>query len=158
MRMWVQVRSSTTGRGERWGQSVYLDETFRTVEVFFDRFQPLGATSSATPPLDAVDALLLVVDTLNSRPVMPAGCTSLKCGWPSPEPRWTESCWCTTPAMRLHSHVGSLDHLHLPAVCARVDTRDSYPALRQVDIVRAVVMELLCTNGQVRGGSGGVLP
>jgi len=68
MRMWVQVRSSTTGRGERWGQSVYLDETFRTVEVFFDRFQPLGATSSATPPLDAVDALLLVVDTLNSRP------------------------------------------------------------------------------------------
>ncbi len=68
MRMWVQVRSSTTGRGERWGQSVYLDDTFRTVEVFFDRFQPLGATSSATPPLDAVDALLLVVDTLNSRP------------------------------------------------------------------------------------------
>ena len=50
------------------GQSVYLDDTFRTVEVFFDQFQPLGATSSATPPLDAVDALLLVVDTLNSRP------------------------------------------------------------------------------------------
>ncbi len=68
MRMWVQVRSSTMGRGERWGQSIYLDDTFRAVEVFFDRFQPLGATSSATPPLDAVDALLLVVDTLNSRP------------------------------------------------------------------------------------------
>ena len=68
MRMWVQVRSSTTGRGERWGQSIYVDETYRGVEVFFDRFQPLGATSSATPPLGAVDALLLVVDTLNSRP------------------------------------------------------------------------------------------
>ncbi len=65
MRMWVQVR---TGRGERWGQSIYLEDTFRTVEVFFDQFRPLGATSSATPPLDAVDALLLVVDTLNSRP------------------------------------------------------------------------------------------
>ena len=36
--------------------------------MFFDQFQPLGTTSSATPPLDAVDALLLVVDTLNSRP------------------------------------------------------------------------------------------
>ena len=68
MRMWVQVRSSTTGRGERWGQSIYLDETFRTVEVFFDQLRPLGAASSATPPLDAVDALLLVVDTVNSRP------------------------------------------------------------------------------------------
>jgi hypothetical protein len=68
MRIWVQVRASTRGGGERWGQSIYLDDTFRTVEVFFDRFQPLGATSSATPPLDAVDALLLVADTLNSRP------------------------------------------------------------------------------------------
>jgi PHP domain len=68
MRIWVQVRSSTTGSGERWGQSIYLDDAFRTVDVFFDQFQPLGATSSATPPLDAVDALLLVVDTLNSRP------------------------------------------------------------------------------------------
>ena len=68
MRMWVQVRSSTTGRGERWGQSVFLDDRFSTVEVSFDRLQPLDAASSATPPLDAVDALLLVVDTLNSRP------------------------------------------------------------------------------------------
>jgi len=68
MRLWIQVRASTMGRGERWGRSIYLDETFRTVEVPFDAFQPLGATSSSTPPLDAVDALLLVVDTLNSRP------------------------------------------------------------------------------------------
>ena len=68
MRLWIQVRASTMGRGERWGRSIYLDETFRTVEVPFDEFQPLGATSSSTPPLDAVDALLLVVDTLNSRP------------------------------------------------------------------------------------------
>ena len=50
--------------------------------------------------------------------------------------------------MRLHSHVGSLDDLHLPAVCARVDTRDGYPALAQVDIARAVVMELLRTTAR----------
>jgi hypothetical protein len=68
MRLWIQVRASTMGQGERWGHSIYLDETFRTVEVFLEAFEPLGATSSPTPPLDAVDALLLVVDTLNSRP------------------------------------------------------------------------------------------
>ena len=50
--------------------------------------------------------------------------------------------------MRLHSHVGSLDDLHLPAVCARVDTRDGYPALAQVDAARAVVMELLRTTSR----------
>ena len=50
--------------------------------------------------------------------------------------------------MRFHSHVGSLDDLHLPAVCARVDTRDGYPALAQVDIARAVVMELLRTTAR----------
>jgi REP element-mobilizing transposase RayT len=50
--------------------------------------------------------------------------------------------------MRLHSHAGSLDDLHLPAVCARVDTRHGYPALAQVDIARAVVMELLRTTGR----------
>jgi REP element-mobilizing transposase RayT len=50
--------------------------------------------------------------------------------------------------MRLHSHVGSLDGLHLPALCARVATRDGYPALAQVDIARAVVMELLRTTAR----------
>ena len=65
MRMWVQVR---TAAGERWGRSVHLDDTYRTLEVFFDEFEPLGVTSSPLPPLEAIDALLLVVDTLNTRP------------------------------------------------------------------------------------------
>jgi putative transposase len=51
-----------------------------------------------------------------------------------------------TPAMRLHSSVSSLDDLHFPATFARVDTRHGYPALAQVDIARAVVMELLRTT------------
>jgi hypothetical protein len=31
-------------------------------------FAPIGVTSSAQPPLDRVDALLFVIDTLNSLP------------------------------------------------------------------------------------------
>lgn len=65
MRAWVQVR---TAGGERWGRSLYLDETFRTRDVFFDEFEPLGITSTPSPPLGAIDAVLLVVDTLNTRP------------------------------------------------------------------------------------------
>jgi hypothetical protein len=65
MRLWVQVRTAT---GERWGRSVYVDETLRTQEVFLDEFEPLGITSTPSPPLDAIDAVLLVVDTLNTLP------------------------------------------------------------------------------------------
>jgi hypothetical protein len=36
--------------------------------VRFDRLEPLGTTSSPRPPADLSDALLLVVDTVNSRP------------------------------------------------------------------------------------------
>ncbi|MCC7180610.1 MAG: hypothetical protein IT177_19680 [Acidobacteria bacterium] len=65
MRAWLQVR---TPGGERWGRTVYLGDTFRTEEVFFDELQPIGVTSMAAPPLGAIDAVLLVVDTLNTRP------------------------------------------------------------------------------------------
>jgi hypothetical protein len=66
-RLWVQLRTSR-GAGERWGQSLYLDGTYQTHEAFFAAFSPLGATSTPAPPLDAIDALLIVVDTLNTRP------------------------------------------------------------------------------------------
>ena len=48
--------------------------------------------------------------------------------------------------MRFHSSFGSLDDLHLPALFARIDTRDGYPALQTVDTARAVVMALLRTT------------
>jgi len=65
MRLWVQVRNPA---GERWGRTVHLDNTSRTQDVFFDELEPLGVTSSSVPPLGAIDAILLVVDTLNTRP------------------------------------------------------------------------------------------
>ncbi len=68
VRLWVQLRDSTRALGERWGDTVYLDDTHRAVDVFFERMTPLGDTTQATPPLDRVDSLLLVIDTVNARP------------------------------------------------------------------------------------------
>ena len=68
MRVWVQVRASRVGSGERWGQSVYLDEDDRSLDVKFDELDPLGPTSAPRPPLGDVDVVLLVVDTINTAP------------------------------------------------------------------------------------------
>lgn len=68
MRAWIQLRASTLGSGERWGRTVYLDEQYRSVDVRFSEMQPLGLTSTPTPPLDKVDAVLIVVDTVNTKP------------------------------------------------------------------------------------------
>jgi hypothetical protein len=70
MRIWVQLRASSLGEGDRWGHSVYLDPQTGTAvnELFIDDFVPLGPTTTDRPPLEAVDALLLVVDTVNSKP------------------------------------------------------------------------------------------
>jgi hypothetical protein len=68
MRAWIQVRASTIGSGERWGRSVYLDSTLRAIEVPFVDLEPLGPTSTPRPQLDKVDVVLLVVDTVNTRP------------------------------------------------------------------------------------------
>lgn len=67
MRVWVQFRAPV-GATERWGATFYTDGETRTVDVPFAKFRSIGATSSAQAPLDRVDALLLVVDTLNTRP------------------------------------------------------------------------------------------
>jgi hypothetical protein len=66
--MWVQLRASTVGDGERWGRSLYLDQDYRTIEVGFDDLEPLGPMSTAAPPLDEVDVILFVVDTVNTVP------------------------------------------------------------------------------------------
>ena len=68
MRLWVQLRAPSSAEGERWGQTVYLDATDRAHDLFFDAFEPLGNVSSAEPRLEDVDAVLLVVDTVNTRP------------------------------------------------------------------------------------------
>ncbi len=65
-RVWVQLRA---GREmERWGRTFYADRVLRIVDLPLRSFLPVGATASAAPPLDRIDSLLLVVDTLNHRP------------------------------------------------------------------------------------------
>lgn len=66
IRAWVQLRAGR--ETERWGMTFYADAATRMVDLPLSGFRPIGATSSAAPPLDRVDALLFVVDTLNSRP------------------------------------------------------------------------------------------
>ena len=67
-RLWAQLRASGSGDGERWGRTFYLDSTHSAVELVFDQVRPLGPVSSQRPPLDRIDSLLLVVDTLNNEP------------------------------------------------------------------------------------------
>jgi hypothetical protein len=67
-RVWAQLRAPGAADGERWGTSFYLDETLRSVVLRFADFRPLGPVSSARPPLDRVDSLLLVIDTVNTAP------------------------------------------------------------------------------------------
>ena len=67
-RLWAQLRAPGGRDGERWGKTFYADETLRMIELRFADFQPLGLVSSERPDVGRVDSLLLVIDTLNSRP------------------------------------------------------------------------------------------
>jgi len=67
MRVSVQIRTSSGG-GERWHRSVYLDTTPRDVSVFFDDVTPVGATRTRRPALETIDSVLWVVDTVNTPP------------------------------------------------------------------------------------------
>ncbi|MGQ0736423.1 MAG: PHP domain-containing protein [Acidobacteriota bacterium] len=65
-RVWVQLRAPNGAPGERWGQSVYVDQRLREVEVAFAGLPPLGFVTTTRPRLDRVDSLLLVVDEVHS--------------------------------------------------------------------------------------------
>ena len=67
MRAWVQLRAPT-GNTERWGATFYADRTPRIVDVPFSTFRSIGVTTVPRPPLDRVQFLLFVVDTLNTLP------------------------------------------------------------------------------------------
>jgi hypothetical protein len=67
-RLWAQLRADGGGDGERWGRTFYLDPAIQAHELFFSDFRPIGRVSSPRAPLDRVDSLLLVVDTLNNEP------------------------------------------------------------------------------------------
>lgn len=67
MRAWVQLRAPV-GNTERWGRTFYADAEARIIDLTLSTFAPIGDTSSRQPPLDRVESLLLVVDTLNTPP------------------------------------------------------------------------------------------
>jgi hypothetical protein len=67
LRAWVQLRAPV-GNTDRWGTTFYADAEERQVEVLLSAFLPIGVTSSERPPLDRVDTLLFVVDTMNFLP------------------------------------------------------------------------------------------
>lgn len=67
IRAWAQLRAPV-GNSERWGATFYADSEARTVTIPFEKFRPIGVTSSAQPPLSQVQFLLFVVDTLNTLP------------------------------------------------------------------------------------------
>ncbi len=67
LRAWVQLRAPV-GNTERWGITFYADSEERLVDVPLRGFGPIGVTSSGQPPLDRVDSLLFVVDTMNFLP------------------------------------------------------------------------------------------
>lgn len=66
MRAWVQVRAG--GATERWGRTFYTDTNTRIVDLPLRSFLRMGSAPSAAAPLDRVDSLLVVIDTLNNRP------------------------------------------------------------------------------------------
>jgi hypothetical protein len=67
-RVWAQLRAPGAPDGERWGKTFYLDGSLSAVDLRFADFRPLGPVSTDRPPLDRVDSLLLVIDTVNTAP------------------------------------------------------------------------------------------
>lgn len=69
MRVSLQLRSpGGGGPAPRWRRSFYADPDRRTVRAPLDEFLPAWPQVPARPGLASVDALLLVVDTVNARP------------------------------------------------------------------------------------------
>jgi hypothetical protein len=65
MRLSVQLREPGTGPGERWHRSVHIDPEPREISVYFNDLRPRGASRSR-PALSNVQAILFVVDTVNT--------------------------------------------------------------------------------------------
>lgn len=67
MRVWVQLRAPV-GNTERWGATFFVGREQGLVDLPFASFRAIGQTSSPLAPLDRVDSILFVVDTLNTLP------------------------------------------------------------------------------------------
>ena len=67
-RISVQVRVHGEAGEERWQRSLYVSEDMREVTVAFQDLVPLGQAGPEPPDLSDVQALLFVVDTVNTPP------------------------------------------------------------------------------------------
>jgi hypothetical protein len=67
-RIWAQLRVPEPRGGERWGKTFFVHDGLSSIELRFADFRPIGSTATERPPLDRIDSLLLVVDTLNTSP------------------------------------------------------------------------------------------
>jgi hypothetical protein len=69
MRLSVQVRLPGGRDGERWGRSVYIDQTPRPITVRLVDVTPQGFRSTTLRPVVArIKSILFVIDTLNTAP------------------------------------------------------------------------------------------
>src|SRR5262249_46030213 len=68
MRVSVQLRLPSGKDGERWGRSIYVDQTPRTISIPLSEFTPIGRTTTLRPVVTQVRAVLFVVDTVNTMP------------------------------------------------------------------------------------------
>ena len=64
-RVGVQVRSED---GRRWGRSFFVDPAGTSVQVGLGELRPIGASTGALPPSDALTSILVVVDLTNAVP------------------------------------------------------------------------------------------
>ena len=68
MRLSVQVRLPGVRDGQRWRHSVFVDTTTRSITVRLADFEPADVATTRRPIAAPVQALLFVVDTINTKP------------------------------------------------------------------------------------------
>ena len=68
MRVSVQVRLPGAGGGQRWRRSAYLDASTSTVVLPLSTFTPADRPTSQQPIASAMREVLVVVDTVNTKP------------------------------------------------------------------------------------------
>jgi hypothetical protein len=68
-RLWAQLRAPLEQQGsERWGRTFHTVRTLTSLDLRFADFRRIDIPATGPAPLDRVDSILLVVDTLNSLP------------------------------------------------------------------------------------------
>ena len=67
MRISLQVRVAGGPDGQRWGRSLYVDETSKSISVRLADLQPIDRRTALRPVVARVQSVLVVIDTVNTR-------------------------------------------------------------------------------------------